>query len=41
MLMLDLEDDDKWEIEEIKDKATIKGSIHYLVKWEGWLIEYN
>jgi hypothetical protein len=37
----DLEDDEEWEIEEVKDKATIKGSTHYLVKWEGWPTEYN
>jgi hypothetical protein len=39
--MPDLEDDDEWEIEEVKDKATIKGTTHYLVKWEGWPTEYN
>ncbi len=39
--MLDLEDDEEWEIEEVKDKATIKGTTYYLVKWEGWPIEYN
>ena len=39
--MPDLEDDDEWEIEEIRDKATIKGMTHYLVKWEGWPTEYN
>ena len=32
MPMPDLEDDEEWEIEEVKDKATIKGTIHYLVK---------
>ncbi len=36
-----LEDNDEWEIEEVKDKAMIKGTIHYLVKWEGWPTEYN
>jgi hypothetical protein len=40
MPMLDLEDH-KEEIEEVKDKATIKGTTHYLVKWEGWPTEYN
>ena len=39
--MPDLEDDEEWEIEEVKDKAAIKGTTHYLVKWEGWLTEYN
>ena len=25
----------------MKDKASIKGQTHYLVKWEGWPTEYN
>ena len=37
----DLEDNKEQEIEEVKDKATIKGSIHYLVKQEGQPTEYN
>ena len=41
MPMPDLEDNEEWEIEEVKDKATIKGTTHYLVKWEGWPTEYN
>ena len=41
MPLLDLEDDDEQELEEVKDKATIKGTTHYLVKQEGWLTEYN
>jgi hypothetical protein len=41
MPMPDLEDDEEWEIEEVKDRATIKGTTHYLVKWEGWPTEYN
>ena len=28
-------------MEEVKDKATLKGTTHYLVKWEGWPTEYN
>jgi hypothetical protein len=39
--MPDLEDDDEWEVEEIKDKTTVNGKMHYLVKWEGWPTEYN
>ena len=27
-----LEDEEEWEIEEVKDKATIKGQTHYLIK---------
>src|SRR5436190_13462874 len=41
MPLPDLEDDDEWEIKEVKDKATIKGTTHYLVKWEGWPTKYN
>jgi hypothetical protein len=37
----DLEDEDEWEIEEVKDKGIIKNQVHYLVKWEGWPTEYN
>ncbi len=39
--MPDLEDNDEWKIEEVKDKAIIKETTHYLVKWEGWPTEYN
>ena len=39
--MPDLEDDDEWEIKEVKDKAIIKRTTYYLVKWEGWPTEYN
>ena len=41
MLIPNLEDKEEQEIEEVKDKATIKGKTHYLVKWEGWPTEYN
>ena len=38
----ELEDDpDEYELEEIRDKKTIRGQIHYLVKWMGWPSEYN
>jgi hypothetical protein len=34
--MPDLEDDlDEYEVEEVKDKALMKGQIRYLVKWAG------
>ena len=39
--MPDLEDDEEWEVEEVKDHAVIKGQDHYLVKWVGWPTEYN
>ena len=39
--MPDLDDDDEWEVEEVKDEAVMKGQKHYLVKWEGWPTEYN
>jgi len=37
-----LEDDpDEYEIEEVRDRAVIKGKLRYLVKWKGWPSEYN
>ena len=41
MPMPNLEDDDKWKIEEVKDKAIIKGTTYYLVKRDEWPMEYN
>ena len=41
MLIPNLEDKEEQEIEEVKDKATIKRKIYYLVKWEGWPTKYN
>src|SRR5438045_6861869 len=42
MKMPDLEDpQDKWEVEEVRDKQWIKGIIHYLIKWASWPSEYN
>ena len=38
----ELEDDlDEYEVEEIREKRTIKGKLHYLIKWTGWPSEYN
>ena len=37
----DLEDDNEWEIEEVKYKRMIRDQVHYLVKWEGWPTKYN
>ena len=39
--MPNLEDDQEWEIKEVKDKTKQKGETYYLVKWEGWPTEYN
>jgi len=39
--MLELEDDEEWEVEEIRDKRRIDGETRWLVKWLGWLLEYN
>jgi hypothetical protein len=38
----ELEDNpDEYEVDEIRDKQTIKGKVRYLVKWIGWPSEYN
>ena len=39
--MPDLDDDDEWEVEEVKDETVMKGQKYYLVKQEGWPTEYN
>ena len=40
--MPDLEDDDQlWEVEEVKAKESYRGTTYYLVKWAGWPVEYN
>jgi hypothetical protein len=39
--MPDLEDDDEWEVEEVKDETLIKRKTSYLVKWKDWPAEYN
>ena len=39
--MPELEDEEEWEVEEVKDKVVLKGELYYLVKWEGWPMEYN
>ena len=40
--MPDLEDDnDEWEVQEIRDSKTFTGVLHYLVKWQGWPSEYD
>jgi len=32
LLLPDLEDKDKFEVKEVKDKAVIRGHLHYLIK---------
>lgn len=39
--MPDLADDDEWEVEELRNKRRIDGEEVFLVKWLGWLSEYN
>ncbi len=35
MPLLNLKNKKEFKVEKIKDKATIKNQIYYLVKWEG------
>ena len=39
--MLELEDDEEWEVKEIWDKRRINSETKWLVKWLGQLLEYN
>jgi hypothetical protein len=42
MPMPDLEDDNnEWEVQEVRDVRTLDGELHYLVKWTGWPSEYD
>ncbi len=35
------DEDEEYEVEEVKDKNFKKGYIRYLVKWFDWFSEYN
>lgn len=39
--MPELEDEDEYEVEEVRDEKLIEGETHFLVKWKGWPSEYN
>jgi uncharacterized protein (DUF427 family) len=39
--MPDLEDEDEYEVEDVRDEKLIEGETHFLVKWKGWPSEYN
>jgi transposase InsO family protein len=41
MPMPDLEDEEEYEVEEVKDECEIQNEVHFLVKWKGWPSEYN
>ena len=42
MPMPDLDDDDQeYEVEEVKGEHKFDGQTHFLVKWKGWPSEYN
>ena len=41
MPMPELEDEEEWEVEEIRGEKTFQGIQHYYVKWAGWPSEYN
>ena len=39
--MPDLEDEEEWEVEAVKDEIRKGDKTSYLVKWKGWPTEYN
>lgn len=41
MPMPDLEDDDEWEVEEVRDEKRFDDELFFLVKWKGWPSEFN
>jgi hypothetical protein len=36
-----LDKEEEWEVQEICDAQTFDRALHYLIKWMGWLSEYN
>lgn len=41
MPMPELEEDEEWEVEEIKEEKSIHQTTYFLVKWKDWPSEYN
>ena len=41
MPMPGLEEDEEWEVEEVRDERKWDGEIFFLVKWAGWPSEFN
>jgi hypothetical protein len=41
MPMPELEDDDEWEVEEVREEKKFDGETFFLVKWAGWPSEFN
>ena len=41
MPMPELEDDEEWEVEEIREEKEFEGETFFLVKWTGWPSEFN
>jgi hypothetical protein len=39
--MPDLEDEEEYKVEEVRDEKLIEGETHLLVKWKGWPSKYN
>lgn len=36
-----VEEQEEWEVQEIRDAKKLNGVLHYLVKWTGWPSEYD
>ena len=41
MPMPELEDDEEWEVEEIRDERQSSDETFFLIKWKGWPSEFN
>jgi hypothetical protein len=41
MPMPELEEEDEWEIEEVKEEKSIRKTTYFLIKWKDWPSEYN
>jgi len=36
-----IEEQEEWEVQEVRDAQQFDGALHYLVKWTGWPSEYD
>jgi len=41
MPMPELEDDEEWEVEEVREEKRIDGETLFFIKWKGWPSEFN
>ena len=41
MKLVEVEEVEEWEVEKISNKRKVRGVVKYLVRWKGFMAEYN